>query len=214
MWVRNNKGNVFVGNLPPNFPDERLAETFDPYGIVLSAAVARDPDTGARLRYGFVDIATEKAATQAISALDGTEIDGCKLNVKASEKKQKGGGKGNGARRPNGAGPARRPPFRQAPPRRTPIGAAEMPAHRYPAQVGERPERPARFDTPERAETPEPPERPERPERPAQSSIIAAELGEMEPPPRRDFEVVHKPTRRRATPNFQVERRTLPRRGQ
>jgi len=217
MWVRNNKGNVFVGNLPPNFADERLAEAFDPYGIVLSAAVARDPGTGARLRYGFVDIATEKAATQAIGALDGTEIDGCKLNVKASEKKQKGGGKGNGAPRPNGAGPARRPPFRAGLPRRTPIGAAEMPAHRYPAQVADRTERPARFDTPERPDGPERPERGERPdrsERPAQSSIIAAELGEMEPPPRRDFEVVHKPTRRRATPNFQVERRTLPRRGQ
>jgi len=71
MRGRNSKGNVFVGNLPPDFPDERLAETFDPYGIVLSASVARDPDTGARLRYGFVDIATEKAATQAIGALDG-----------------------------------------------------------------------------------------------------------------------------------------------
>ena len=45
MRARNNKGNVFVGNLPLDFPDERLAETFDPYGIVLSAAVARDPQT-------------------------------------------------------------------------------------------------------------------------------------------------------------------------
>src|SRR5919204_3460846 len=100
MWVRNNKGNVFVGNLPPDFPDERLAETFDPYGIVLSAAVARDPDTGAKLRYGFVDIATEKAATQAITALDGSEIDGCKLNVKASEKKSGAKGGKNGGRKP------------------------------------------------------------------------------------------------------------------
>ena len=206
MRGRPSKGNVFVGNLPPDFPDERLAETFDPYGIVLSAAVARDPDTGARLRYGFVDIATEKAATQAITALDGLEIDGCKLNVKASERKQgKGGGKGNGAVRPN-AGPARRPPFRAAPPRRTPIGAAEAPPRRYPAQLADRAEEPVRFDGPERPPTPE------RTERPAQSSIIAAELGEMGPPPRRDFEVVHKPTRRRTTPSFQVERRTLPRR--
>jgi RNA recognition motif-containing protein len=94
MWVRNNKGNVFVGNLPPDFSDERLAETFDPYGIVLSAAVARDPSTGARLRYGFVDIATERAMTKAISALDGCEIDGCKLNVKPREKAAKKPGAG------------------------------------------------------------------------------------------------------------------------
>src|SRR5258708_7542926 len=108
MWVRNNKGNVFVGNLPPDFPDERLAETFDPFGIVLTAAVARDPSTGARLRYGFVDIATERAATQAIAALDGSEIDGCKLNVKARERAKKA---------PTGARP-RRPALHPAPPHR------------------------------------------------------------------------------------------------
>jgi RNA recognition motif-containing protein len=195
MRARNNRGNVFVGNLPPDFPDERLAEAFDPYGIVLSAAVARDPQTGARLRYGFVDIATEKAATTAITALDGSEVDGCKLNVKASERKA--GGAKNGAKRPDGA-PPRRQPFRGAGPalpRRTPIGAAETPPRRDPMRP------------------PETPERLERPERPSQSSVIAAELSEMEPPPRRDFEVAYKPARRKTTPNFQVERRSLPRRG-
>src|SRR6266436_10004011 len=108
MWVRNNKGNVFVGNLPPDFPDERLAEAFDPFGIVLTAAVARDPETGARLRYGFVDIATERAATKAIGALDGTEIDGCKLNVKASEKKAKAAGSAKPGPRRQAARPAPR----------------------------------------------------------------------------------------------------------
>src|SRR5260370_8047686 len=86
MWVRNNKGNVFVGNLPPDFSDERLAEAFDPFGIVLTAAVARDPATGARLRYGFVDIASERAATQPITALDATDIHGCKLNLNPPER--------------------------------------------------------------------------------------------------------------------------------
>ena len=189
MWVRNNKGNVFVGNLPTDFPDERLAETFDPYGIVLSAAVARDRTTGARLRYGFVDIATERAATQAISALDGSQIDGCKLNVKASEKK-------SGAKKP-GTGPARRPPFRPAPPRRTPIAS---------------PARPADGEVRPPGDLAEPPVLADRPARPAQSSVIAASLEEMGPPPRRDFEVAYKPARRKS-PSFQVERRTLPRRG-
>ncbi len=102
MWVRNNKGNVFVGNLPPEFTDERLAETFDPFGIVLSAIVARDPATGARLRYGFVDIATERAASKAIESLDGSEVDGCKLNVKPRDKpSKKPAGGGAGARKPS-----------------------------------------------------------------------------------------------------------------
>src|ERR1700688_2545596 len=86
MRTRNHKGNIFVGNLPTDFSDERLAEAFDPYGMVLSAAIARDPVTGAKLRYGFVDIATEKAAKAAISGLDGTQLNGSKLSVQLSEK--------------------------------------------------------------------------------------------------------------------------------
>jgi RNA recognition motif-containing protein len=111
MRSRNHKGNVFVGNLPTAFTDERLAEVFDPFGIVLSAAIARDPNTGARLRYGFVDIATEKAAKAAIAGLNGTQVDGSKLSVQMSEKPMK---KGPGAKGP-GAAAARRPPLRVTP---------------------------------------------------------------------------------------------------
>ena len=194
MRAQNFRGNVFVANLPPEISDEQLAEAFDAFGIVLSATVAHDPETGKRLRYGFVDIATEKAATLAISALDGSDVDGCKLNVKMSERKSK-----NGAKKP-GAAPGRRPPFRAGPPRRTPVGAAETPVRRAPIGVAERLERPPLNGASD------------APERPSQSSVIAAELSEMEPPPRHDFEVAYKPARRKTTPTFQVERRSLPRR--
>lgn len=80
------RGNVFVANLPPDLTDDELAEAFDPFGIVLSAFVARDPATGKRLRYGFVDIATERAAKLAVAAMNGTEIDGHSLDVRISEK--------------------------------------------------------------------------------------------------------------------------------
>ena len=185
MWVRNNKGNVFVGNLPPDFPDERLAEAFDPFGIVLTAAVARDPSTGARLRYGFVDIATEKAATQAIAALDGSEIDGCKLNVKARDR----------AKKPAGARP-RRPALRTAerngvfraagaPPRQMPLPAVETPPRSSHSPVAQ-----SQSD---------------------KSQLAREGLPAIEPPPRTDFEIVRRPIRR-GTPSFQVERRPLPRR--
>ena len=196
MWVRSNKGNVFVGNLPPDFPDERLAEAFDPFGIVLSAIVARDPTTGARLRYGFVDIATERAANQAISTLDGSEIDGCKLNVKPRDK----------ARAKSGA-PPRRPPARTArPPAGPPRDYHEAAAPRAFAgfSVPSRPALPS---------APHPPRQSEAAERPLSQTERAMEaLPEIEPPPRRDFEVVRRPIRRTATPTFQVERRSLPRR--
>lgn len=136
MRSRNHKGNVFVGNLPTDFTDERLAETFDPYGIVLSAAIARDPSTGARLRYGFVDIATEKAAKAAIAGLNGTQVDGSKLSVQLSEKP---------AKKAPGAGPAKRPPLRVTPritPREGEPGftAVERPQPSF--QVERRPLRP------------------------------------------------------------------------
>jgi RNA recognition motif-containing protein len=90
--------------------------------MVLSAAVARDPTTGARLRYGFVDIATEKAAKAAINGLNGTQLDGSKLSVQASEKPVKKPG-----------APGKRPPFGAA--RHPPLGAPAAP--RMPGEPGD-----------------------------------------------------------------------------
>jgi RNA recognition motif-containing protein len=80
------RGNVFVANLPPEYSDEQLAEAFDAFGIVLSASIARDPETGKRLRYGFVDIATERAAKLAVESMNGAAVDGYNLDVRISEK--------------------------------------------------------------------------------------------------------------------------------
>jgi RNA recognition motif-containing protein len=80
------RGNLFVANLPPELTDDQLAEAFDAYGIVLSAFVARDPATGKRLRYGFVDIATERAAKLAVAGMNGAAIDGHNLDVRISER--------------------------------------------------------------------------------------------------------------------------------
>jgi RNA recognition motif-containing protein len=103
------RGNVFVANLPPDLTEDELAEAFDPFGIVLSAFIARDPENGRRLRYGFVDIATEKAAKLAVAAMNGAAIGGHNLDVRISERPNK-------AKRPASARPAARP----APPRPAP----------------------------------------------------------------------------------------------
>jgi RNA recognition motif-containing protein len=183
MWTRKNRGNVFVGNLPRDFPDERLAEAFDPYGIVLSASVARDPETGERLRYGFVDIATERAAAAAIAALHGTAVDGCKLNVKPTDKP---------AKKPAGAGGPRRRPAMSRPATPRPMPNHHYPDHHYPAS---RPVRETPGPAIAAAEEPAP-----APAFPAEPSANPAE---------RPFQVQ---VVRRRTPTFQVERRPLPRR--
>jgi RNA recognition motif-containing protein len=86
MRANHSRGNIFVANLPPDFTDNELAETFDSFGIVLSASIARDSETGKRLRYGFVDIATERAANLAVAALRGTQVHGFTLDVRISER--------------------------------------------------------------------------------------------------------------------------------
>jgi RNA recognition motif-containing protein len=86
MRSQNFRGNVFVANLPPEISDEQLAEAFDAFGIVLSATVAHDPATGKRLRYGFVDIATERAAKLAVTSMNGAALDGYNLDVRISER--------------------------------------------------------------------------------------------------------------------------------
>ncbi|HEX3885072.1 MAG TPA: hypothetical protein VHW66_20630 [Stellaceae bacterium] len=108
MRGRRSHGNVFIANLPSDLPEARLAEAFDPFGIVLSAEIARDPNTGVKLRHGWVDIATERAANAAIAGLHGTQLDGSRIDVRPSEKP---------VRKP-GATPTRpmRPPARHAAP--------------------------------------------------------------------------------------------------
>jgi len=86
MKSKHFRGNIFVANLPPEFSDDQLAETFDSFGIVLSASVARDPATGKKLRYGFVDIATERAARLAVESMNGAAVDGYNLDVRISER--------------------------------------------------------------------------------------------------------------------------------
>jgi RNA recognition motif-containing protein len=59
-------GNIFVTNLPAGFTDSRLAEMFDPFGLVLLAYIARDANTGSLRNHGLVDLAPSDAAARAI----------------------------------------------------------------------------------------------------------------------------------------------------
>jgi RNA recognition motif-containing protein len=120
---------LFIANLPHDLPEARLAEAFDPYGIVLSAEIARDPTTGAKLRHGWIDIATERAAKAAIAGLHGTKLEGSRIEVRPSEKPPRKPNAG-----PPGARPTR-PPLRPAAasdePERFAAAAAPVPARQF-----------------------------------------------------------------------------------
>lgn len=78
------RGNVFVANLPIGFTDEELAQLFDGFGLVLAAYLPRDPETKKTKGHGLVNVAPERAAKQAIEALNGTVIGGRRIEVKAA----------------------------------------------------------------------------------------------------------------------------------
>jgi len=85
--VRNQsfRGNLFVSNLPRGCTDEKLAALFDDFGIVLGAFVARDAETGDLHNYGLVNIAPQRAATVAIEEMNGVEVEGRRLQVRAAD---------------------------------------------------------------------------------------------------------------------------------
>ncbi len=79
------RGNVFVANLPKGYTDEELAKAFDPFGIVVGAFLARDSVTGAPKRHGLVNIAPERAAGEAVAALNGMEIGGRRIEARLAD---------------------------------------------------------------------------------------------------------------------------------
>ncbi|HWK46726.1 MAG TPA: RNA-binding protein [Stellaceae bacterium] len=79
------RGNVFVANLPKGYTDQQLAEAFDSFGIVVGAFLARDPLTGAPKNHGLVALAPDRAAEAAISALNGTQIGGQRIEVRVAD---------------------------------------------------------------------------------------------------------------------------------
>jgi len=114
--------NIFVGNLNFNATEEAVRSLFERYGAVNSARIMTDRDTGRSRGFAFVEMENETEADQAISALNGYQMDGRALNVnEARPKPERGfgaaggggnrgfGGGGGGGGRPGGGGGGRRP---------------------------------------------------------------------------------------------------------
>lgn len=103
--------NIFVSGLNYSMSSDELNEIFAQYGSVVSAKVVEDRATGRSRGFGFVEMAVDDEARQAISALDQAEVKGRKINVKeAEERPQRSGGdrpRGNfgGGRRDGGYKP-------------------------------------------------------------------------------------------------------------
>lgn len=95
----NNK--LFVGNLSFNTTQNDLQDAFAAHGTVLETNLMMDRDTGRPRGFGFVTMSTAEEAQNAISALNGSQVDGRSLTVniaKPREERSGGGGGGGGFR--------------------------------------------------------------------------------------------------------------------
>ena len=87
--------NIYVGNLNWSMTSDDLYNLFTPFGEVGSAKIVTDKFNNNRSKgFGFVEMADDEAARQAISQLNETEIMGRKIVVNESAPRQEGEGGG------------------------------------------------------------------------------------------------------------------------
>jgi RNA recognition motif-containing protein len=90
---------IYVGGLPYSATEPQLHDLFAPHGTVESARVITDKFTGQSRGFGFVEMCTAEEAKAAITALNGTQMDGRTLTVnEAKPQEPRSGGGGFGGR--------------------------------------------------------------------------------------------------------------------
>jgi RNA recognition motif-containing protein len=80
--------NIYVGNLSYRMEDKDLEAVFSKYGEVKSAKVIMDRETGRSKGFGFVEMHTASAGSEAIEALNGNECEGRTLRVNEAKPRE------------------------------------------------------------------------------------------------------------------------------
>ena len=88
--------NIFVGNLDFGTTEASIRALFEAYGNVEKVNLITDRDTGRSRGFAFVEMADASEADRAITALNGSNLDGRALNVNEARPKSEGGGGGRG----------------------------------------------------------------------------------------------------------------------
>jgi RNA recognition motif-containing protein len=96
--------NIYVGNLSYDTTRDQLQSLFEAHGEITSVNVITDRDTGRPRGFAFVEMATEQAASAAIAALSGQEVDGRTLTVNEAKPRAPRGGRDRGGYRGGGGG--------------------------------------------------------------------------------------------------------------
>ena len=87
---------LFVGGLAWASTEEDLRQAFGAFGELHEVKIITDRDTGRSRGFGFVTYTTAESASEAMDALNGSELNGRTIRVDISEDRRGGGGGGGG----------------------------------------------------------------------------------------------------------------------
>lgn len=91
--------NIYVGNLAYTTNEQELRDAFEAFGKVTRATVIMDRETGRSKGFGFVEMANNAEAEEAIKAMNGRNLSGRTIRVNQAEERKP---------RDNAGGPRRR----------------------------------------------------------------------------------------------------------
>ena len=80
---------IFVGNLSWKTSEEQLKAHFEVYGQVVSAKIVTDKTTGRSKGFGFVEMADEEGASNAIRELNGKPLVDRPLRLSLAQERER-----------------------------------------------------------------------------------------------------------------------------
>jgi len=90
---------LFVGNLSFNTTENDLQDAFAAFGTVTETNLMMDRVTSRPRGFAFITMGTPEEAQNAISGLNGKQLDGRALTVNVAKPREERSGGGGGGRR-------------------------------------------------------------------------------------------------------------------
>lgn len=81
--------NIYIGNLHFKMDEAELRQIFEAYGEVSSAKIIIDKATGRSKGFGFVEMPNDADASNALTSLDGKEVNGRALKATEAREREK-----------------------------------------------------------------------------------------------------------------------------
>lgn len=79
--------NIYAGNLPYGISDKDLEDMFSEFGAVKGSKIIIDRETGRSKGFGFVEMENETEGQEAITQLNGKDIEGRNIKVNVAKPK-------------------------------------------------------------------------------------------------------------------------------